>query len=60
MKKHIDDTTNKYNKKLDTKKAVKVSTGKDEVPVWFNQEIKKEEMTADELAELERQLSEFR
>lgn len=51
---------NKYNKKLDTKKTVKVSTGKDEVPVWFNQEIKKEEMTADELAELERQLSEFR
>ena len=51
---------NKYNKKLDTKKTVQVSTGKDEVPVWFNQEIKKEEMTADELAELERQLSEFR
>ena len=49
----------KYSKKLDTKTVNKKST-KDEVPVWFDQKIEKEEMSADELAELERQLSEFR
>ena len=50
---------NKYNKKLDIKKPTKAHA-KDEVPVWFNQEIKKEEMSEDELAELEKQLNEFR
>ena len=50
---------NKYNKKLDIKKPTKANA-KDEVPVWFNQEIKKEEMSEDELAELEKQLNEFR
>ena len=50
---------NKYNKKLDSKKPTKANA-KDEVPVWFNQEIKKEEMSEDELAELEKQLNEFR
>ena len=50
---------NKYNKPIESKKT-KVTNKKDEVPVWFNQEIKKEEMPADELAELERQLKEFR
>lgn len=50
----------KYNKTIDQKKTNKVSSNKDEVPVWFNQDIKKEEMSEDELAELEKQLNEFR
>lgn len=49
----------KYNKKIDTKKT-KASSSKDEVPVWFNQEIEKEEMSQEELDEMEALLSEFR
>ncbi|MGN1371074.1 MAG: replication initiation and membrane attachment family protein [Candidatus Coprovivens sp.] len=49
----------KYNKKIDSKKT-KTTSNKDEVPVWFNQEIEKEEMTQEELAEMEALLSEFR
>lgn len=49
----------KYNKKIDTKKT-KTSSSKDEVPVWFNQEIEKEEMSQEELDEMEALLSEFR
>lgn len=51
---------NKYNKKLDIKKTTKATTKKDEVPVWFDLDIEKEEMSKEELEELERQLSEFR
>lgn len=50
---------NKYNKKIETKKT-KTPNKKDEVPVWFNQEIEKEEMSDEELAEMEELLSEFR
>ena len=50
----------KYNKKIDNKKQKSSVSTKDEVPVWFNQEIEKEEMTAAELAEMEALLSEFR
>ena len=49
----------KYNKKVETKKEKTVKT-KDEVPVWFDQQITKEEMTEDELAEMEELLKEFR
>ena len=49
----------KYNKKIDNKKT-KTTSNKDEVPVWFNQEIEKEEMTQEELAEMEALLSEFK
>ena len=49
----------KYNKKVETKKEKTVKT-KDEVPVWFDQEITKEEMTEEELAEMEELLKEFR
>jgi replication initiation and membrane attachment protein len=51
---------NKYNKKIETTKPARTIPQNDKVPVWFNQEITKEEMSADELAELERQLNEFR
>ena len=50
----------KYNKKSESTKQNKTSNKNDKVPVWFNQEIKKEEMSVDELEELEKQLSEFR
>lgn len=47
----------KYNKKLD----IKVKNNKDHnEPVWFNKEIKKEEMTAEEAQELEDLLKDFR
>lgn len=49
----------KYNKKIETKKT-KTSFKTDEVPVWFNQEIEKEEMSQEELDEMEALLSEFR
>lgn len=49
----------KYNKKIDTKKT-KNQNNKDEVPVWFDQEIKKEEMTAEELNELEEMFKKYR
>lgn len=49
----------KYNKKVETKKEKAVKT-KDEVPVWFDQQITKEEMTEEELAEMEELLKEFR
>ena len=49
----------KYNKKIDTKK-IKNQNNKDEVPVWFDQEIKKEEMTAEELNELEEMFKKYR
>lgn len=49
----------KYNKKVETKKEKTVKT-KDEVPVWFDQQITKEEMTEEELAEMEELLKEFR
>ncbi len=49
---------NKYNKKIETKKT-KDSSKKDEVPVWFNQEIKKEEMTAEDQAEMDELFSRF-
>ena len=50
----------KYNKKIESSKQTKSSAQNDKVPVWFNQEITKEEMSEDELKELEKQLSEFR
>ncbi len=50
---------NKYNKKIETSKSKKTNS-KDEVPVWFDQEIKKEEMTSEEQAEMEELLSKFR
>lgn len=49
---------NKYNKKIQTttrKKQVEETE-----PVWFNQEITKEEMTSEELAEMEELLSKYR
>lgn len=57
------DLAKKENKKYNTKKETKTQrkyTTKDEVPVWFDQVIEKEETSAEELAELEKQLSEFR
>lgn len=50
----------KYNKKIDTTKKTKKETTKEDLPVWFDQEITKEEMSADELAEMEELLKEFR
>lgn len=47
----------KYDKKIDTKKKV---SNKSLEPVWFNQEIKKEEMSEDEAKELEELLKDFR
>lgn len=55
----VKKENSKYNKKLEPKQTKKQST-KDEVPAWFDQTIEKEEMSKDELAELERQLNEFR
>lgn len=49
----------KYNKKIENKKA-KTSSAKDEVPVWFDQKITKEEMPQDELAELEEMFKKYR
>ena len=49
-----------YNKKIESTKPNKTTSQNDKVPVWFNQEITKEAMSADELEELEKQLSEFR
>ena len=46
----------KYNKKIESTKQTKISSQNDKVPVWFNQEITKEEMSADELEELENSL----
>lgn len=51
---------NKYNKKIETKKTNQVSKSNDKVPIWFDQDIKKEEMTGEELAEMEELLKEFR
>ena len=48
----------KYNKKIDTKKT-KDSTKKDEVPVWFNQEIEKETLSDEEQAEIDELFSRF-
>jgi len=48
----------KYNKKISQTSKSKTST-QDE-PVWFNQEIKKEEMTPEELNEMEELLSKYR
>lgn len=49
----------KYNKKVEAKKEKSIKS-KDEVPVWFDQQITKEEMTEEELAEIEELLKEFR
>ncbi len=49
----------KYNKAKETTKT-KVTSKKDEVPVWFDLDVKKEEMSKEEQDELEKQLSEFR
>ncbi len=49
----------KYNKKSDSK-TIKKTSQKEEVPEWFNQVIEKEETSAEELAELEKELNEFR
>lgn len=49
----------KYNKKVSTKKT-KSTSYNSEVPSWFNQQITKEEMSAEELAEMEELLKEFR
>jgi len=46
---------NKYNKKLTTTK-----TKEDKKPVWFNEDIKKEEISTEEQQELEEMLKEFR
>lgn len=47
----------KYNKKAPTKKN---TNNKNEEPVWFNQEIKKEEMTQEEQQEIDELLSKYR
>lgn len=47
----------KYNKKTPTKKS---NHTKSEEPVWFNQEIKKEEMTEEEQQEIDELLSKYR
>ena len=44
----------KYSKKIDNKKTRK------EEPVWFNQEFTKEEMTEEEIAELEEMFKKYR
>jgi replication initiation and membrane attachment protein len=48
---------NKYNKKLPAKKSNKVDNVE---PVWFNQDITKEEISEEEQKELENLLKEFR
>ena len=55
----VKKENSKYNKKLEPKQTKKQST-KDEVPAWFDQTIEKEELPEDELAELQKQLNEFR
>lgn len=47
----------KYNKKIS---STKKTTSKIEEPVWFNQEIKKEEMTSEEQKEIDELLSKYR
>ena len=49
---------NKYNKKIENK--TNKNKDKNIEPVWFNQEIKKEEMSAEELKELEEMFKEYR
>ena len=56
MSEHPDKVPAHLELGREEKKAYK----KDEVPVWFNQEIEKEEMSDEELAEMEELLSEFR
>lgn len=48
----------KYDKKIN--KTNKVNKSSKDEPVWFNQEIKKEEMTKEELDEMEELLSKYR
>lgn len=48
----------KYDKKIS--KTSKVNKSIKDEPVWFNQEIKKEEMTQEELDEMEELLSKYR
>ncbi len=48
----------KYDKKIN--KTNKVNKSSKDEPVWFNQEIKKEEMTQEELDEMEELLSKYR
>lgn len=50
---------NKYNKKIETKKTKNISTS-EELPVWFDQDIKKEEMPEEELKELEEMFKKYR
>ena len=47
------------NKKIETTKATKKSTTDDKVPVWFNQEITKEEMSAEDKANIDELFSRF-
>ena len=52
--------TKKENKKYTKTTAKKSSNIKKEEPIWFNQEIKKEEMTAEEQQEIDDLLSKYR
>ena len=49
----------KYNKKIDNKKPKNTSSQKDEVPIWFDKEIKKETMSAEDQAEMDELFSRF-
>lgn len=48
---------NKYNKKMETKTSKKIENKE---PVWFNEDIEKEAISADEQKELEELLKDFR
>ena len=48
----------KYNKKIESTKT-KTSSKKDEVPEWFNKEITKEEMSAEDKANIDELFSRF-
>ena len=50
---------NNYNKKIDNKKTKSNSSTKDEVPIWFDKEIKKENMSAEDQAEMDELFSRF-
>mgnify|MGYP003295802499 FL=1 len=49
----------KYNKKIDNKKTKNNSSSKDEVPIWFDKEIKKETMSEEDQAEMDELFSRF-
>ena len=48
----------KYNKKIEPKKT-KNNSSKDDVPIWFDKEIKKETMSAEDQAEMDELFSRF-